>query len=90
MVSTRKISKWQDHIIHTIKTYALKLPFSSATCKFRDHVYVNERVTKRRPSEKRDMILEISFDDLKEEPWLVKTSIPMCKVMVSVVDQLRV
>ena len=42
---------------------------------------------KRRPSEKRDMILEISFDDLKEEPWLVKTSIPTCKVMVSVVDQ---
>jgi len=70
----QKISKWQDHIIHTIKTYGLKPPFSSATCTFREHVYVDvdERVTKRRPSEKRDMTLEISFDDLKEEPWFVK------------------
>jgi len=85
----QKTSKWQDHIILTVKTYGLKPQFSSATCKFREHVYidVNERVTKRRPSERRDMTLEISFDDLKEEAWLVKMSIPMCKVMVSVVDQ---
>ncbi len=70
----QKISKWQDHIIHTVKTYGLKPPLSSATCKFREHVYVDvdKHVTKRRPSERRDMTLEISFDDLKEEPWLVK------------------
>jgi len=30
----QKISKWQDHIIHTVKTYGLKPPFSSTTCKF--------------------------------------------------------
>jgi len=41
---------------------------------FREHVYVDvdECATKRRPRERRDMTLEISFDDLKEEPWLVK------------------
>jgi hypothetical protein len=70
----QKISKWQDHIIHTVKTYGLKPPFCSATCMFREHVYVDvdECATKRRPRERRDMTLEISFDDLKEEPWLVK------------------
>jgi len=70
----QKISKWQYHIIHTVKTYGLKPPLSSAACKFREHVYidVDECVTRRRPSERRDMTLEISFDDLKEEPWLVK------------------
>jgi len=70
----QKTSKWQDHIIHTVKTYGLKPSFSSATCKFREHVYidVDECATKRRPSERRDMTLEIRFDDLKEEPWLVK------------------
>ena len=51
----------------------MRPPFSSATCKFREHVYVDvdECVTKRRPSEKRDKTLGISFDDLKEETWLV-------------------
>ncbi len=70
----QKISKWQNHIIHTVKTYGLKPPFCSATFKFREHVYVNvdECATKRRPRERRDMTLDISFDDLKEEPWLVK------------------
>ena len=28
------IRKWQDHIIHTVKAYGLKPPFSSATCEF--------------------------------------------------------
>jgi hypothetical protein len=65
------ISNWQEHIIHTIKTYGLKPLFSSATCKFQYDVYVDERVEKRSKSEKRDMTLEISFDDLKE-PWHVK------------------
>jgi hypothetical protein len=32
---------------------------------------VDERVRKRRPSEKRDMTLKITFDDSKE-PWHVK------------------
>jgi len=47
----QKISKWQDHIFHTVKTYELKPPFCSATCKFREHVYVDvdECATKRRP-----------------------------------------
>jgi hypothetical protein len=49
----------------------LKPLFSSATCKFQYDVYVDERVEKRSKSEKRDMTLEISFDDLKE-PWHVK------------------
>jgi hypothetical protein len=49
----------------------LKPLFSSATCKFQYDGYVDERVEKRRKSEKRDMTLEISFDDLKE-PWHVK------------------
>ncbi len=26
------IRKWQDHIVHTVKTYGLKPLFSSATC----------------------------------------------------------
>jgi hypothetical protein len=34
------IRKWQDHIIHTVKTYGLKPPFSSAACKFWYKVYV--------------------------------------------------
>jgi len=68
----KDIRNWQDHIIHTVKTYGLKPPFSYATCKFQDDVYVDKRVMKRRPSEKRDMKLEISFDDLKQESWLVK------------------
>jgi len=67
----KDICTWQEHIIHTIKTYGLKPLFSSATCKFQYDVYVDERVEKRRKSEKRDMMLEISFDDLKE-PWHVK------------------
>jgi hypothetical protein len=67
------IRKWQDHIIHTVKTYGLKPPFLSATCKFRNEVYVNERVSRKRTKlERRDMALEISFDDLKEEPWHVQ------------------
>jgi hypothetical protein len=41
------ICKWQDHIIHTVKTYGLKLSFSSATCKFSYEVYVDEGVRKR-------------------------------------------
>ena len=61
----KDIRNWQDRIIHTVKTYGLKPPFSSATCKFQDDVYVDERVMKRRPSKKRDVKLEISFDDLK-------------------------
>ena len=55
------IRNWQEHIIHTVKTYGLKPLFSSATCKFQYDVYVDERVKKRRKSEKRDMTLEISL-----------------------------
>jgi hypothetical protein len=47
------IRNWQEHIIHTVKTYGLKPLFSSATCKFQYDVYVDERVKKRRKSEKR-------------------------------------
>jgi hypothetical protein len=36
------IRNWQDHIIHTVKTYGLKPPFSSATCKFLYEVNVDE------------------------------------------------
>ena len=43
----QNIRKWQDHMIHTVKTYGLKPPFSSATCKFRYDVDVDERVRKR-------------------------------------------
>ena len=65
------IRKWQDHIIHTVKAYGLKPPFSSATCEFSYDVYVDERVRKRTELERRDMVLEISFDDSKE-PWHVQ------------------
>jgi len=72
----QKISKWQDHIIHTVKTYGLKPLFCSATCNFRENIYVDVDVddcaTKRRPRERKDMTLDISFDDSKEESWLVK------------------
>ncbi len=68
----KDIRNWQEHIIHTVKTYGLKLIFSSATFKFSYDVYVDECVRKRRRKlEKRDMTLEISFDDLNE-PWHVK------------------
>jgi len=60
------ICNWQEHIIYTVKTYGLKPLFSSATCKFRYDDYVDERVTKRRKLDKRNMTLEICFDDLKE------------------------
>ncbi len=62
------IRKWQDHIIHTVKTYGLKPQFSSATCKFSYEVYVHEQVRKRTKLERRDMTMEICFDDLKGEP----------------------
>jgi hypothetical protein len=29
------IRKWKDHIIHTVKTYGLQSPLSSAACEFR-------------------------------------------------------
>jgi len=32
----------------------------------------DECATKRRPRERKDMTLDIIFDDSKEEPWLVK------------------
>jgi hypothetical protein len=66
------IRKWQDHVIHTVKTYGLKPLFSSATFEFRDKVYVDERVRKRTQLETRDMALEIHFDDLKDESWHVQ------------------
>ena len=66
------IRKWQDHIIHTVKTYGLKLLFSSATCEFWYEVYVDERVRKRTQLERRDMALEICFDDSKNESWHVQ------------------
>jgi len=62
----QNIRKWQDHIIHTVKTYGLKPPFSSATCKFWYDVDVDEHVKKRTKLERRDMVLEITFDDSKE------------------------
>jgi len=42
------IRKWQDHIIHTVKTYGLKPPFSSATCKFQYDLYVDKYVRRRK------------------------------------------
>ena len=66
------IRKWQNHIIHTVKTYGLKPPLSSATCKFRYDIYVDEHVRKRTELERRDMVLEISFDVSKEQPWHVQ------------------
>jgi len=67
----QKISKWQDHIIHTVKTYGLKPLFCSATCKFQENIYVDVDVdkcaTERRPRERKDMTLDISFDDSKEQ-----------------------
>jgi hypothetical protein len=66
------IRKWQDHIIHTVKTYGLKPLFSSATCEFRYKVSVDERVRKRTKLERRDMALEIRFDVSKDESWHVQ------------------
>jgi hypothetical protein len=51
------IHKWQDHIIHTVKTYGLKTLHSCATCV-------------KLPSF--GMALEIRFDDEKEESWYVR------------------
>ena len=48
----KDIPNWQEHIFHTVKTYGLKPLFSSATCKFRYDVYVDEPVRKCRKSEK--------------------------------------
>ena len=64
------ICKWQDHIIHTVKKYGLKPLFSSASWELKSNVYVNECIRKRTKLERRDMELEISFDDSKE-PWQV-------------------
>jgi hypothetical protein len=66
------IRKWQDHSIHTVKTYGLKPLFSSATCKFWYKVYVDERVRKMTKLETRDMALEIRFDNSKDESWHVQ------------------
>jgi len=65
------IHKWKYHIIHTVKTYRLQASLSSAACEFWYEVYVNERVKKRRQVERRDVVLEICFGDLKE-PWHVQ------------------
>jgi hypothetical protein len=45
--------KWQNHIIHTVKTYGLKPMLSSATCKFRYDVYVDERPLEDKIGEER-------------------------------------
>jgi len=67
------IRKWQDHIIHTVKTYGLKPLLSSASCEFRYDVSVDEHIRKRTKLETRDMVLDITFDDSKK-PWQVKNN----------------
>ncbi len=63
------IQKWQDHVIHTVKTYGLQSPNASVDCEFWEEVEVDKHGRKKRT----DMVLEISFDDLNhKQPWHVK------------------
>jgi hypothetical protein len=63
------IQKWQDHVIHTVKTYGLQSPNASVDCEFREEVKVDKHGRKKRT----DMVLEISFDDLNhQQPWRVQ------------------
>jgi hypothetical protein len=63
------IHKWQDHGIHTVKTYGLQSPNAYVDCEFWEEVKVDKHGRKKRT----DMVLEISFDDLNhQQPWHVK------------------
>jgi hypothetical protein len=63
------IHKWQDHVIHTVKTYELQSPNSSIDHEFWEEVKDDKHGRKKRT----DMVLEISFYDLNhQQPWCVK------------------
>ncbi len=63
------IQKWQDHVIHTVKTYGLQSPDASVDCQFWEEVKLDKHGRKKRT----DMVLEISFDDLNhQQPWYVE------------------
>jgi hypothetical protein len=66
---TMDIQKWQDHVIHTVKTCGLQSPNASVNCEFWEEVEVDKHGRKK----KTDMVLEISFDDLNNQQlWRVK------------------
>jgi hypothetical protein len=63
------IQKWQDHDIHTVKTYGLQSSNASVDCEFWEEVKVHKHGRKKRT----DMVLENSFDDLThQQPWCVE------------------
>jgi hypothetical protein len=57
------IQKWQDHDIHTVKTFGLQSPNTSVDCEFWEEVQVDKCGRKKRT----DMVLEICFDDLNHQ-----------------------
>jgi hypothetical protein len=64
------IQKWQDHVIHTVKTYGLQSPNASIDCEFQEEVKIDKGGRKKRTN----MVLEICFDDLNhQQSWHVKT-----------------
>ncbi len=63
------IKKWQDHIIHTVKTYGFQLPLVYSLCKYQEDV--NHEPYGRRTRRVKSMVLEIDLNNSKS-PWLVK------------------
>ncbi len=63
------IQKWQDYVIHTVKTFGFQSPNASVDCEFWEEVKVYKHGRKKRT----EMVLEISFDDLNhQQSWCVK------------------
>jgi hypothetical protein len=74
------IMNWQDHIIHTIKTYELQFPDAYANCKFWSCKGHDEYGRKTR-----NMELEICFEDTNSI-WLLANGDPTFKLILSIVD----
>ncbi len=56
------IKKWQEHIIHTLKTYGMQFPDAYANCKFWEYIGRDEQGRRSR-----EMELEIHFEDTKSQ-----------------------
>jgi hypothetical protein len=82
------IRKWQDHIIHTVKTNGLKPLFSSQVASF-GITSMSMNVLVREQNWRGDIWYWILVLMIRKSHGRLKTSNPTCKVMVSVVDQLH-
>ncbi len=76
------MTKWQNHIVHTIKMYGLQLAGASTQVKFQS------RKEHDQYGRKKDiMVLEIYFKD-NDTYWFIPMNSPTFKLIQSTVDQL--